>query len=251
MPSVFRRIRFKLIEENRFRNFIKYSLSEIILVIVGILIALALNDWNSKRIERNDLQEYYSNLVDELEDLIQPEKKALESIEADIQLIEDLITMISSENLDSFRVVLPICLKALELDCHPPRNHPVFDEFLSKNYFTKIGENELQQNARNLSQVIKAQNSYRSFSQDEHKQTITPFVMGNIDYSEIRTSEDLIFKGKMLIDYDALFKNLEFWNILQFRLKHLQTDRRMSMGAIAVFDMFKQSLEDIIDARTE
>jgi len=49
MIKFFRHIRQKLLEENRFSKYLLYAIGEIILVVIGILIALQLNTWNEKR----------------------------------------------------------------------------------------------------------------------------------------------------------------------------------------------------------
>ncbi len=49
MIKFFRRIRYDLMEKNKTGKYIKYAIGEIILVVIGILIALGLNNWNEDR----------------------------------------------------------------------------------------------------------------------------------------------------------------------------------------------------------
>ncbi len=49
MIKFFRHIRKKLIAENKISKYLLYALGEIILVVIGILIALQLNTWNENR----------------------------------------------------------------------------------------------------------------------------------------------------------------------------------------------------------
>lgn len=46
MIKFFRKIRQKLLVENRFNKYLLYAIGEIILVVIGILIALQINNWN-------------------------------------------------------------------------------------------------------------------------------------------------------------------------------------------------------------
>ena len=46
MIKFFRKIRQKLLSENKFSKYLIYAIGEIVLVIVGILIALSINNWN-------------------------------------------------------------------------------------------------------------------------------------------------------------------------------------------------------------
>jgi hypothetical protein len=56
MIKFFRQIRQKLFRENRFSEYLLYALGEILLVVVGILIALQINNWNEE--EKNQKNEY-------------------------------------------------------------------------------------------------------------------------------------------------------------------------------------------------
>ena len=52
MIKFFRQIRKSLLMENRTSKYFKYALGEILLVVIGILIALQINNWNETRKER-------------------------------------------------------------------------------------------------------------------------------------------------------------------------------------------------------
>lgn len=49
MIKFFRKIRKKLLSEGKTGTYLKYAIGEVILVVIGILIALAINDWNEDR----------------------------------------------------------------------------------------------------------------------------------------------------------------------------------------------------------
>lgn len=54
-------------KKNKTGQYLKYAIGEIILVAIGILIALQINDWNQARIN-NNLQVYYiKSLIDDIE----------------------------------------------------------------------------------------------------------------------------------------------------------------------------------------
>jgi hypothetical protein len=48
MIKYFRNIRHKLLTENKFSKYFLYAIGEIFLVVIGILIALQINDWMKK-----------------------------------------------------------------------------------------------------------------------------------------------------------------------------------------------------------
>jgi hypothetical protein len=49
MINFFRKIRQQLLTENKFSKYLLYAIGEIILVVIGILIALSINNWNEER----------------------------------------------------------------------------------------------------------------------------------------------------------------------------------------------------------
>ncbi len=50
MIKFFRKIRQRLVIENRLSKYVLYAIGEIVLVVIGILIALQINNWNEDRI---------------------------------------------------------------------------------------------------------------------------------------------------------------------------------------------------------
>ncbi len=67
MIKFFRRIRYNLMEQNKTGRYLKYAVGEIILVVIGILIALQINNWNEERKANIELvkvlSEVRSNLI--------------------------------------------------------------------------------------------------------------------------------------------------------------------------------------------
>ena len=63
MIKFFRNIRQNLIIENKTGKYLKYAIGEIVLVVIGILIALQINNWNEARKENIELLQYKQRLL--------------------------------------------------------------------------------------------------------------------------------------------------------------------------------------------
>lgn len=76
MIKFFRRIRQKLLSENKFSKYLIYAIGEIVLVVIGILIALGINNWNNKQIDNQAEVKYLSQIKKSLQenDLILKER---------------------------------------------------------------------------------------------------------------------------------------------------------------------------------
>jgi len=85
MIKFFRKIRQNLLSQGKTGKYFKYAIGEIILVVIGILIALQINNWNTERLERKTETEYYCLLLDDLE---LDKVELLELIDASKQRVE-------------------------------------------------------------------------------------------------------------------------------------------------------------------
>nr|WP_179318587.1 DUF6090 family protein [Winogradskyella helgolandensis] len=66
MIKFFRYIRKDLMEQNKTSKYFKYAIGEIVLVVIGILIALSINNWNQSRKENILAKNYYNRLLSDL-----------------------------------------------------------------------------------------------------------------------------------------------------------------------------------------
>ena len=67
MIKFFRKIRQNLLMENKTGKYFKYAIGEIVLVVIGILIALSINNWNDQRKERAKELHYLQNIKTDLQ----------------------------------------------------------------------------------------------------------------------------------------------------------------------------------------
>ena len=54
MISFFRKIRQNILKQGKTTRYFKYALGEILLVVIGILIALQINNWNEARKQKKE-----------------------------------------------------------------------------------------------------------------------------------------------------------------------------------------------------
>ena len=62
MIKFFRKTRFDLMEQNKTGKYFKYAIGEILLVVIGILIALSINNWNENQQHKKAESQYYQNI---------------------------------------------------------------------------------------------------------------------------------------------------------------------------------------------
>jgi hypothetical protein len=70
MLHFFRRIRQNLLKENKVTRYLLYAIGEIVLVVIGILIALQVNNWNEERKQRAEEIEVLKSVKKGLSDTV-------------------------------------------------------------------------------------------------------------------------------------------------------------------------------------
>ncbi|MCW5518168.1 DUF6090 family protein [Muriicola sp. Z0-33] len=88
MLKFFRRIRQQLLSENKFSKYLLYAIGEIFLVVIGILIALQINNWNENQKQRTfakklllDIKISLSNNYEQLNFVIDYNEEGITSAE--------------------------------------------------------------------------------------------------------------------------------------------------------------------------
>jgi len=77
MITFFRRIRQSLLSQKRLTQYLLYALGEIVLVVIGILLALQINNWNEERKESKAIKDV---LIEIREDLLQDQVEFMRAI---------------------------------------------------------------------------------------------------------------------------------------------------------------------------
>ncbi|WP_115124794.1 DUF6090 family protein [Marinirhabdus gelatinilytica] len=104
MIKFFRKIRQKMLTENKFSKYLIYAIGEIILVVIGILIALSINNWN----EENKDNDFENEMLAQIQENLANDKKALNKIKIIFNNAISSSNKIlelkrSEENLDSLK----------------------------------------------------------------------------------------------------------------------------------------------------
>ncbi len=91
MIRFFRNVRQKLASENKVMAYLRYAIGEIILVVIGILIALQINNWNEHRkVQKQEIQ-IYKELKS---DLLQTKKEILNTVTKHKKIIKSTQNLI-------------------------------------------------------------------------------------------------------------------------------------------------------------
>ena len=210
MIKLFRKIRRNLLIENKTGKYLKYAIGEIVLVVIGILIALWINNWNQnnqlRQLENKYLKEIKSSLEFDLNDIefnIDFNRKILKSNEIILQFANRDINY--SDSLQKHFGNLIFTTRTLP-------NTSAFENLKSKG-IEIISNDSLRQ------ELTKLYSFYffnaRDFeTQDDHHyqyQTFIPEVSKVIEIVKV-------FENGKSIDNNKIFDNVEFKNALTINI---------------------------------
>ncbi len=205
MIKFFRIIRQKLIAEGNLRKYAFYAIGEILLVVIGILMALQVNGWNEAR---KDNIEQKALLVNFVEDL-QADSTRMSSTQNRITRIMNLhkelyLIGVKGENggdLDDIQMIRASVL----LDLVSMENDPLIASKISGEKL----RNEMGDYFRIMNNTIRIEQKFRSFVEDR----VRPYL-GSKELFDLNV---LFEDGKIGIDKGGLIaisKVSEFQQIL-------------------------------------
>ena len=215
MIKFFRSIRQTLINEGKTVSYLKYAIGEIVLVVIGILIALQINSWNQSRLDRIEEKNILANLHDEFLD----NKKMLDSTTAIYKSAINANTVLmgligkSAEELQTYNLD---SLFAASL----PSSQIVFSNNTIKN-IVETGKLDIIQNP----EIVKLFNQWdgATIMMKENEQTlktwidnkVIPILNDYVSFKEIDYYSNMSWSGKSELtpDYYTLFHLLKYENI--------------------------------------
>jgi hypothetical protein len=213
------------------------------LVVVGILIALQINSWNNNRIEINSITNYYERIISELDKEIR--RAELKKVNIDSLIIKSrrALKIIDSKNTDSIHVLNNL-IGATATTWTVNYDFPITKEFLNQSYLSKIKNDTLKMTFEYLAGFFDKVKQTAEYNKAQYVNTIEPFFIKNINYSKaalVPYRKELIDGGPPT-DYEALFSDLELWNVITFKLELLNSESQTLGNAIRIFKRIRERL---------
>ncbi len=238
MLKFFRIVRKKLIEERQVGNYLFYALGEILLVVIGILLALQINTWNQDRINRNNEQDYLKQLLIELKaDSLTLHQQQLR-FENNLPIIASFLEVLNeSDNQKSFNQAFRNYLNKVWGATYFNSNNATFEEMKSSAKLGIIADKQLRNNIvtlyNNLKLTEKVFESTSSFIEPIDRKL--SFEYGFAKYLELQApmfdnyiSENEVFeikKLKPLLESNAAnwhWNSMDLLPVIQAQLNELR-----------------------------
>ena len=215
-------------DDNQILKYIRYAIGEIFLVVIGILIALQINDWNEGRLAKIEEKRILRNLHQEFE--------------KNKTLLESCITR-NQNAFQSMKQIMDLIGGDRPMEFQGNTGEPVFDRLLffsfehlnyfpsqhSLNELTQSGKMQYLRNDRLKSLLYQwssaLDNSREGFTGVDQKveQDILPYLTKNYPLKDMDRFGPLAWKEGSTLESDKtrILKELEFENLIDDNMYRL------------------------------
>lgn len=209
MIKIFRNIRRKLLAGGNTLSYFQYAIGEIILVVIGILIALQVNNWNSHRIDKQRESVYLKNINRDLKEQLISIQSQMDYEFSIIQLAKPLI--INYKEHREFKVDSAFTASVGRLTGRMTfvKNNPTYIELLSSGNIDIISNDSLKNELINYYQQMERMEQI--INKNNNLFTDAVFIPEMLKLSEVQLSSiyqtDLskgLFSGIPVVTLDSL-----------------------------------------------
>ncbi len=202
MIKFFRKIRQRLLTENKFSKYLLYAIGEIVLVVIGILIALQINNWNEhqkvikaeKEILKNLTQEFQSNKGE-----LQRQKtiviKTFESNRLLMSYFGKEKRHLQGMNMDS------LIFSSVEFDQYSPSENAIQD-LVQSGRFDLISNDRLKNLLFDWTREYKITQERYDDCDEKLREEMTPYLTKNYLFKDIDQYGNLQWKTKSTFEID-------------------------------------------------
>ena len=224
--------------ENKTGKYFKYAIGEIILVVIGILIALQINNWNENQKASKLEKSYYCLLLDDIEQDKAQIKVLLENNEKRVESSNRAINIIQSENINLPELGKESLLSRRDLLESFIPNSSTYEDIKSSGNINTLKDKQIRKSLNKYLKKVEGFNntmlanvtlitdrltqfedwfdagiihsSYKEIFPKEIQDKLSLDLIDNIrDETKARLYEDLVIEGIMLRRRSELLKNME------------------------------------------
>ncbi len=237
MIKFFRQIRQQSLKENKTSKYLKYAIGEIVLVVIGILIALSINNWNQDRTNRTEEENYYKNIQRQLNE----DKSGIEdNIDYNSSFLAQFlyaIEIIEKNDRSSIDSLAKITLNLQESsDFHRQSN--IYQAMVYSGEIKLLKNQKIVEKLQHLEEIY----IYINKLEETHSQAVMTFVVPNI-VSSIKVHSMRVENAEKM--YSFQFQN-QFTLFTGLMIEKNQIYQRALDKIDVIHDLIAKELENNI-----
>lgn len=225
MIKIFRRIRIDLMQKNNTAKYLKYALGEIALVVIGILIALQINNWNEERKARAEERELLTNLsvsfTNKLAELEDKNAGRIENIEDIDQLLNDISNQELSYSEDEMLPVMGRLFTWFTVN----EEFSVIDMLFSSGRINTISNDSLRAKLISWPDQMEEMFEEQRVIQDLVVNKLNPLISTYYSYSNFFRMDDPGYTGSTYPNnFEGLLEDRDFENLISQKRVYLSNN---------------------------
>jgi hypothetical protein len=219
MIKLFRKIRQQLLTENKFSKYMLYAIGEIILVVIGILIALSVNNWNNNLQQQEKLTDDYNSILKEISLVNSIVEKSIKRNDSTLVKTKKALRLLQSRNTDSihqleYNLSGFMRLSVFQFDL------PITMSFIESDNTKKLKNETLKKTLYSLKSQTTFLTFFQTFAANEYQMLIEPYVAKNFNFAKIKKlNNDYAIDVNHTIDYVSFFNDIELANLLNLKME--------------------------------
>ena len=246
MIKFFRRIRQRLLSENKFSKYLIYAVGEIVLIVIGILIALYINNLNTEKQDSITLKGYLNNISQNIKvDQVNLDRIA---IFRDSSIIGSKYFMKIIEQENTLKEQYLIYFSEYFnynpwLDKYFQNNSSGFEALKNSGYLSKIQQTTLETELYKYYGLVEQVENEEKFLNNFMEEMKYDIYKNNI----VQPIKPIVRKGIENIQTDEDFNNLlRFFNYPSVVGSHSRNS-----GTIYLIELYKELLISAVNVRKE
>lgn len=218
MIKFFRKIRERLLTENKFRKYVAYAIGEINLVVIGILIALQINNWNEERLALNQEKVVIQNLNTEFRENLRDLDSVNDILLHTIGATQKIFNRIQEEPIQAYTDIDSLLQLAIESPSWKPSEF-VLNDLQNSGGLSKLNNKKFKLQLFKWSRFFKElQETMAQLEQTNIN--LIGFIRenGSLRNIDIQSKAFDYAPSQLKIDNTFLLQNLQFENYIDDKL---------------------------------
>ena len=222
MIPFFRKIRKKMADDNKPMRYARYAIGEILLVVIGILIALQINNWNENKKQEQRAIIYFNKIINDIE----TDLKNVDSIvvvgQHNVKEIENYFNYFENQDPVDISALIDSCSHIIKDVMrkyrYTPNNH-TFKDMQASGNSTLLSEDQKQALValsntqdfyliifeKNISSIIEFERQMKAYIDSDLSQS-NFFKRINVTQNENDLVQGLLFQHNSLTSYSQLYE---------------------------------------------
>jgi hypothetical protein len=233
-------------QAGKFNKYFLYAIGEIILVVIGILIALSINNWNEERQQNSKTESLIVGLKKQTEENLVSTNWSIKQTKQVNKDIASLLLMFGKPIEKSQHSNIDSLVSRISFDFYNYLNLSTLQEAQDNGEISFIKNDSLKFLLYNTSSISRLIKEREKVINNDKNTYLVPFLYQNINRKNIQTNTNEKLKNKIgesLLnknDYSMLLTNTKFENLVLSRYNY-------SEDMIGIYESLKKFLNDLLE----